>query len=484
MSAASRAFQRVLRERTVPLHIRRHVRWRLSKQSITSMIPPPPGGMKPVIDERAAELLRAFEAVGVDAFLVEELGHRVVIGVADEQRSEALSVMPTVLPNWDLSTQRTSMVLDPDWDGCGGAGIDISLWQLNDLGERERVGARGVDRIFASTDLVRVKLGRHEVMARPSYVPEPMRHRPRFPIDAVISWVDDSDEDWRSRMDTARRCTSVPPLSVEPARFRSRQELKYLLRSIERFAPFVQRVYVVTDCRLPEWLHQEDPALEVVNQTELLGGEPVFNSLAVEATLHNIEGLSEHYVYFNDDMFLARPVEPELFFNPAGNMLLTQGPRIRAGFPRPDENAFETAAKVARELVSEHFGWTPEYNSNHVPLPQRRSVAEAAEELFAEAITSTRRSTFRGPTNTTTATGLFHHVGAAMGLIGRSSLRWDYVDTGDRFAGSRYADLLASPQVDAFCCNDATGSIPDRTERSLTTFLEQYFPGPGRFESQ
>ena len=87
--------------------------------------------MKPVIDERAAELLRAFEAVGVDAFLVEELGHRVVIGVADEQRSEALSVMPTVLPNWDLSTQRTSMVLDPDWDGCGGAGIDISLWQLN-----------------------------------------------------------------------------------------------------------------------------------------------------------------------------------------------------------------------------------------------------------------------------------------------------------------------------------------------------------------
>ncbi|MBT6443845.1 MAG: hypothetical protein HOK58_02520, partial [Acidimicrobiaceae bacterium] len=60
--------------------------------------------MKSVIDERAAELLRAFEAVGVDAFLVEELGHRVVIGVADEQRSEALSVIPTVLPNWDLST--------------------------------------------------------------------------------------------------------------------------------------------------------------------------------------------------------------------------------------------------------------------------------------------------------------------------------------------------------------------------------------------
>ena len=444
--------------------------------------PSPSGAMKPIIDDCAAGLLSAFERAGVLAFLVEQLGHRVELGIADEARSRARSVITGALPDWVVSTSREGLLLDPPWGGSGGSGIDLSFWQGNDLGERERVGRRGLDRILAPAEYVSVPLGGHTVAARPSYVPESDRHRPRFPIDAVISWVDNSDEQWLARFDEARGQSAVLPQSVDPARFRSRDELKYVLRSIERFAPFVRHIYVVTDCRAPSWLKTTDPALHIVNQTELLGGSPVFNSLAVEAAIHRIDGLTEHYLYFNDDMFVARPIEPELFFSPTGSMQLTDGPRIRAGAARPDENAFETSAKQARDLIRDAFGWTPERSANHVPLPQRRSVAQEIEAQFSRAVSDTRSSTFRALENTTTATGLCHYLGEQMGITAQSAMRWSYVDAADRFAPSQYADLLASCDVDVFCCNDGASASPEKSGADLVSFLEQYFPGPGRFE--
>ena len=45
---------------------------------------------------------------------------------------------------------------------------------------------------------------------------------------------------------------------------------------------------------------------------------PTFSSHAIEACLWRIEGLSEHFVYFNDDMFLGRATSKATFFTRDG----------------------------------------------------------------------------------------------------------------------------------------------------------------------
>ena len=65
----------------------------------------------------------------------------------------------------------------------------------------------------------------------------------------------------------------------------------------------------------------DHPKVTIVRSEEFFADTsvlPTHNSHAVEAQLHRIEGLAEHFLYSNDDMFFGRPVAPELFFSPAG----------------------------------------------------------------------------------------------------------------------------------------------------------------------
>lgn len=475
--------RRAWRDRSLPPHLIEHIRWTTvgRHQSAT----PPRSAAVPVRDEvlqATVMLLQAAERAKVLLFLIADEAPATTLGLADEQRSAFTNLVGSELPEWSISKSTDSITLRPRISGAGGAHICITFWQKNNLGEREQVGRRGLHRLFADDEFGHHDLHGVEVLTTPSYVPPSQQLRADFPVDAVISWVNADDQAWRTRFERAKHEVSPERSAVEPARFRSRDELRYLLRSLESFAPFFRHVFVVTDCAAPRWLAADTADITIVDQTELLGGAPVFNSLAVETALHRIDGLAEHYVYFNDDMFLARPIDRDLFFSPGGRLRLTQGPRIRAGAPRDGENAFETGAKQARALVASTFGWTPEFSANHVPLPQRRSIGAAMEHHFGQALKETRTSTFRHQSNTTSATGLLHYVAAHEDLVASSPMTWDYVDTGAKVATSRYAAIERSISVDTFCLNDEGGAGNPAQLDALHAFLERYFPTPSRFE--
>src|SRR5699024_8230192 len=141
---------------------------------------------------------------------------------------------------------------------------------------------------------------------------EPMLDDVQFPIDVVYTWVDGADPAWLARK--AEVSGEVPPEGLhaeatDPARFRSRDELMYSLRSLDDFAPWVRHVYLVTDDHVPHWLNTDDPRISIVDHREIFpddGRLPVFNSNAIISRLHHIDGLSEHFLYMNDDVMLAR----------------------------------------------------------------------------------------------------------------------------------------------------------------------------------
>ena len=133
------------------------------------------------------------------------------------------------------------------------------------------------------------------------------------PIDFVIMWVDGADPAW---LEKKRRYQ--PDLNVDAAanRYRDWGTLPYWFRAVERFAPWVNHIWLVTDDQCPAWLNTAHEKLTVVDHRDFIPAEylPTFSANPIELNLHRIPGLAERFVFFNDDFFLLRPVAPEVFF--------------------------------------------------------------------------------------------------------------------------------------------------------------------------
>ena len=140
-------------------------------------------------------------------------------------------------------------------------------------------------------------------------------------IDLVYLWVDGNDPVWLTKKNEFLPADrQVDPQVAGECRYVENDELRYSLRSVEKFAPWIRRVYIVTDDQTPAWLDTSNPRIRVVSHREIMPAEilPVFNSCTIELFLPRIPGLAEHFLYANDDMFFSRPVDPGFFFDAAG----------------------------------------------------------------------------------------------------------------------------------------------------------------------
>ena len=139
-------------------------------------------------------------------------------------------------------------------------------------------------------------------------------------IDFVLPWLDGNDPVWKASKEEMINKLGFKQKDGDDAnaecRYRDMGLLKYWFRSVEKFAPWVNRIYLVTCGQKPEWLNEKHPKLVLVNHEDFIPSSylPTFNSSSIEMHLHRIPGLSEHFVLFNDDFFLLKTVEPEYFF--------------------------------------------------------------------------------------------------------------------------------------------------------------------------
>ena len=309
-----------------------------------------------------------------------------------------------------------------------------------------------------------------------------------FPIDAVYLWVDGADPAWMQRRDEALRAAGrTPDLSATPARFREHGELRYSLRSVERFAPWIRHIYLVTDQQRPDWL-VDHPRLTVVDHRDIFADPevlPTFNSHAIASQLHHIEGLADHYLVFNDDVLLARPVTPELFFDANGvaKFFLSKA-TVPAGPVTEDDLPHEAARKHARDLVSERYGHTPTRAFQHTPIPQVRALQELLESRYPDEFTRTAASPFRSVRDVETVSWLHHYAGFFERWTRPAGIRYDYFHIGQRDALDRMEHRLRSGGVDCLCVNDADDGDAGEEERSrrLHAFLEALVPEPSSFE--
>jgi hypothetical protein len=405
----------------------------------------------------------------------------------------------------DLLRGRTSAVALEPWPTDGmrgnrpsytvagqGCTVEVEFWELSVDGQlvaprHNRYAARiprGVETVPVDVEGVRART--LPLMAQPTV------NECTFPIDVVYTWVDGNDPEWnRARLQRlgalsgSESQTAQARESSGQARFVSRNELRYSLRSVHLFTPWVRTIHVVTAGQVPDWLDTDHPQIALVDHSEILPTDalPTFNSHAIESSLHKVPGLAEHFVYFNDDFFVGRPLRPEAFFSPAGLPAVFTSPNPIGLSDMPDAPPYLKAAWHNRRLLQEAFGRVITDNLAHAPYPHRRSVLEEIESRFPDAVAGTARSPFRSATDVSMLSSLAQHYGLMAGTAYVGDCARAYVNLSNSDLDWNLKRVLDRDQ-DFICLADHHDHAlnADRLNTTLAGFMQAYFPIPAPWE--
>ncbi|KAJ5378104.1 uncharacterized protein N7496_005513 [Penicillium cataractarum] len=210
------------------------------------------------------------------------------------------------------------------------------------------------------------------------------------PIDAVYTWVNGSDPIWKSDRDFwYQRWVQeydAPALDLRNSQnngsdkandafadnhFRDNDELRYSIRSLETYAPWIRHIYIVTNGQVPTWLNLDNPRVTIVKHSEIFENSshlPVFSSTSIESNLDRIAGLSDTFIYFNDDIFLAAPIWPDDFITPSGVQTIYLSHPVPLGYDAyPEhrawfENSVSDKPQLPFELESDDYGFVDDGN--------------------------------------------------------------------------------------------------------------------------
>lgn len=171
-------------------------------------------------------------------------------------------------------------------------------------------------------------------------------------IDAVVLWVDGNDPAWQKEKSEYQGIKNDECNAVN--RYRDWGLMSYWFRAVEKFMPWIRKIHFVTWGHIPDFLNTNSPKLNIVKHSDFIPEKylPTFSSHAIEANIHRIKGLSENFIYFNDDTFVVRPLPETVFFK--------DGVPCTSGVERPIElkgvsGVWQHAALNDLAVVNAHF---------------------------------------------------------------------------------------------------------------------------------
>lgn len=279
-----------------------------------------------------------------------------------------------------------------------------------------------------------------------------------FSVDAVYTWVNQTDPEWQRKW-----LDSFPGIKFDPDRFTDNDELKYSLRSINKYARWINKIYIVSNCARPNWL-KDNPKIEWVSHDEIYPSEemlPTFNSHSIECCLHNINGLSENFIYFNDDVVLGQPCLKSDFFDDAGRSISYYEPygMVYDGSMRESIPDYMKASINSCRLLKKI---APDYSARsltrHVPHALKKSILQDIDECFNFEVNRTRQSKLRSDTDINLTSFLYHHYS----YIAKESVSGDIKNIIVRPSNIK---MIVDGQAfthKIMCFNDGAGSAVDK----------------------
>lgn len=301
------------------------------------------------------------------------------------------------------------------------------------------------------------------------------KQRINKPIDLVYTWVDGNDLEYQKLINKH----SEKPLDLNPERYRDLFHLmKYSLRSVEKFAPWINHIYIFT-CRpqKPDWLNTDHPKISVIHHDEVFDKQdvPTFNYNVIESYIHKIPGLADEFIYLNDDFLFGNEVFPEDFFTKDGKVL------------------------IHGTLFGENLSWRIYNKKNdifglgiieHSPLLVRKEWWQGMQDARPKLIDEIKSHKFREGTDVMMYKlyrwyTLKHQSEKceAIKLPELLEIHTFHKITNNLKRQKRAIRFLAKKRPKFYCLNDDQGDEPNKKVVSLVQkFLGEMYPNKSKFE--
>ncbi|MCM1163781.1 MAG: stealth family protein [Muribaculaceae bacterium] len=307
-------------------------------------------------------------------------------------------------------------------------------------------------------------------------------------IDFVYLWVNGNDPVWQAKRNAFIGATDNSNQNCK-GRYADNDELKYSLRSLELYAPWIRKIFIVTDHQVPCWLDISNPRVQIVDHTEILPPEslPCFNSTVLEHFIHRIPGLSEHFLYGNDDTYLNRPVSPSDFFAPDGLPYIRMAHKrpfrklvywVRRNIQRRPLNHYSQIIENASRAVEKKFGRYISWKSHHnIDAYLKSDFAETYRE-FTPELAQTIKSHVRESHDIQRHLYIYASIiknRAHILFVDRNTSFHVYIHRPDHY------ELLDQMKPVFFCMNDSEFATDDDRVRS-SRYLQKRFPEKSGFE--
>ncbi len=290
-----------------------------------------------------------------------------------------------------------------------------------------------------------------------------------FPVDAVITFRGEK-------------------LNLNHNREGYNYEIKYCLRSISKNMPWIRNIYVLqgADAKIPSFFSKNYLKYNVMlyNDDEIIPKKylPTNNSDSIETFLTLLPGLSEHFIYFCDDIFVRKETPVDYFFTSSG---VSKRPVFPVVYHKQIVNYHNRSSDGDIKTPPSSGMWYP-----HVPIAYTKTEFNEYLNKYSDFIEYIRSVRSR-KNNTYT---LCHNIGllypclqlhSGINYLGKGISNEHEIIASDYYAYPRDISIIELGLKRFFCVNDeSSGSLEERVinRTKFRKIMEKIFPEKSRAE--
>ena len=335
-----------------------------------------------------------------------------------------------------------------------------------------------------------------------------------FPVDIVYTWVDGNDKIWQSKKEKILKKYGIYENSSDVSgkkRFSNNNELKYSLRSVQKYCPWVRYIYIVTDNQTPDWINTDNNNLKIIDHKEIFGKNilPTFNSNAIEMRLKYIKGISDNFLSFNDDFFIGKKTVKNDFFYKNGlpKIFVSKSKsklklKLRFLFPFLKKyKAHANAVSNSRKLIYNNYNKIINHNLTHSVKPLCIKFLNEIEKTFDKEHEITLKNQFRNFSDTWVISLCAYNQIAKnqnkvkyvqkiekrdylnkLNLYMGRKLNYGYIDLSwPVIRVKKYLNFIYKYKPLTFCLNDWPNNHKE-ADKIINDFLEKMYPNKSIYE--
>lgn len=304
-----------------------------------------------------------------------------------------------------------------------------------------------------------------------------------FKIDMVYLWCDLNDENFKKKKTEFEKCCNIESNANGECRYKDNDELKYSLRSLEKYANWINKIYIVTDRQVPKWLNTNNKRIKMIDHNDIMpsGALPCFNSNAIEHCITNIPELSEFFLYGNDDMLFSNKVDKSFFFSEDGYPII----RHVKKYKNMDATIYGKMLTNTKQLFFNKFKKEYNFIPHHCIDAYKKSDLIKCYETFKTEIDGTIRNHFRTQYDVQRNIYNFFALYSKHGTLKKSSFSFLFFKRVDTYVcpiqkeGIERKVKKYKPKL--LCLNDCEAA-KDVDRINVKSLLGRLFPDKSEFE--